>query len=104
MTATVRMFTPASASGAARKSHCPGSFRTNRVRSPEEDLGLGVLLDRDGLELLGRLDQRYAHDVGAAQRDHLAPVAVVHGVDRVQAEPGREDAVEGGRRTTALGV
>ena len=40
----------------------------------------------------------HAHDVGAAQGDHLAPVAVVHRVDGVQPEPGGQPR---GRRRSA---
>ena len=51
-----------------------------------------------------RLGQRHPDDVGAAQRHHLAPVALVDRVDRLQAEPGGEHPVERGRRATALDV
>src|SRR5690606_14396726 len=70
----------------------------------EEDLGLGVALQGYGLELLGALDQRHPHDLRAPQRHHLAPVALVHGIDRVQAEPGGEDPVVRGRGAAALDV
>src|SRR5688500_6916456 len=41
-----------------------------RVGSAEEDLGLGVLLGADELELPGALDERDPDDVRAAQRHH----------------------------------
>src|SRR5690606_15524096 len=71
------------------------------ARSAEEDLGLGVTLHRHRLELVDGLGQRHPDDVGTAQRDHLAERAVVDGVDRLQAEPGGEHAVERGRRAAA---
>ena len=51
-----------------------------------------------------RLEQRHAHDVGAAQRDHDAELLVGDRVDGLQAEPGGEHAVERGRRAAALDV
>src|SRR5919107_4549632 len=74
------------------------------VGSAEEDLGLGVLLRGDQLELTGALDERDPDDVGPAERDHLAEVALGHRGDRVEAESGGEPAVEPGRGAAALHV
>ena len=49
-------------------------------------------------------DERDALDVGATQGDHRAEVALVHRLDRVQAEPRGEPAVERRRRAAALDV
>src|SRR4029453_15184904 len=70
----------------------------------EEDLGLLVARERHGLELTGAVDQRHSHDVRATQLHHLAEVALVHRVDRVDAEPGGEHPIERGGRTAALDV
>src|SRR4051795_5055911 len=62
-----------------------GSVTATRVRpaprSAEEHLRLRVPVDRYELELSGRRGQRHPHDVGAAQGDHHAGLAGVHGVD-----------------------
>jgi hypothetical protein len=52
----------------------------------------------DQLEHRGRVAQRHPLDLGAAQRDHRAPVAVVDRVDGVQPEAGAS------QRSRAVGV
>src|SRR5205085_12222699 len=74
------------------------------ISAPEEDLGLGVPLQRYRLQLAGTLDQRYPDDLGTAQGHHPAEVALVHRVDRLQPEPGGEYPVERGRRAAAPDV
>ena len=66
-----------------------------------EHLGVGVALDRDGLEHVGALVDRDAHDVGALERHHLAEVALVHGRGGLEAEAGGEHAVGCRRRAAA---
>ncbi len=70
----------------------------------EEDRGLVVALLRHGLEAAERLLEAHVHDVGPAERDHAAPVAVAHAVDRGEAEAGGEHAVVGRRCAAALDV
>src|SRR3954452_19773550 len=60
----------------------------------EEDLGLAVERLRNRLQLRGRLREVDQLDVGAAQSGHLAPLALMRRVDRVQAESRCEDPVE----------
>src|SRR5437763_201527 len=72
--------------------------------SAEEHLGLGVALLRHPLGLAGRVGQRHAHDVGAAQRHHRPERAVADRADRVHAVPGGQHPVERGRRAAALDV
>src|SRR6202034_3316688 len=74
------------------------------IRLAEEDLGFGVALRRDQLELAGGLDDRDELDLGAAERHHRAERLLVHRLDRAEAEPGREHAVERGRGAAALDV
>ena len=57
---------------------------------------------RAGLGLGGRLVQRYGDYLVAAQRDHLAPLAVLDCLGCPQAVARREDAVEGGRGASTL--
>src|SRR5215210_1986458 len=71
---------------------------------PEERLDDLVEVLGDGLGLLGGLLERYCDDVVAAQGDHLAPFAVLHGLGGPQAVAGGEDAVEGRRGAAALKV
>src|SRR4051794_19191767 len=54
--------------------------RHRRLPSAEEDLGLGVHLRLHRLELGRRVGEGDPDDVGAAERDHLAPVVVLHRV------------------------
>src|SRR5262249_12313467 len=82
---------PETAAAPGQPGAAAGTSRT------EEHLGLGVPLQRYGLQFPGRLDQRYPHDVRRAQRDHLAEVALVYRVDRVQPEPRRQYPVERAR-------
>src|SRR5215207_1530251 len=70
----------------------------------EEDLGLAVERFGDRLQLRGGLGEIDELDVGAAQRGHLAPLPLLRRVDRVQAEPRREHAIERRRRTAPLNV
>src|SRR5260370_24085580 len=70
----------------------------------EEDFGFGVALGRDQLELAGGLGQGDTDDVGATQRHHHAERLVVHGLDRVHAEPGGQHTVERGRSAATLNV
>src|SRR5690242_12074696 len=84
-------------------SNAAGASRDIR-RLSEEDLGLAIEGLRDGLELGGRLREVDQLDVGAAQGGHLAPLALVCRVDRVQAEPGGQHTVEGRGGAAALDV
>src|SRR5918996_2127194 len=70
----------------------------------EEDLCLAIERLGDGLELGGRLGQLDQFDVRAAQGGHLPPLALVGGIDRMQAEARGEHAVEGSWRTAPLNV
>src|SRR5690606_8792597 len=81
-----------------------GSREKSYGNLAEEDFGFLVPLDRDSLELVGGFGQVNADDFGAAQGDHLAEVLVVDRGDGVQAQPGGQHPVEGGRRTAALHV
>src|SRR5262249_53230186 len=70
----------------------------------EEDFGFGVGLWRDELQFAGRLGQRHADDLGAAQRDHRAPRLVVDRADGMHAKARRQHPVIGGGRAAALDV
>src|SRR5918994_5659517 len=80
----------------------PAARGPNRRRSAEEHLGRLEQLRVQQLRLGERLRQRDADDLRAAQRDHLAVVALVHGVDRLDAEAGAEHAIVGERSAAAL--
>src|SRR4029077_6241152 len=81
-----------------------GTVSSGTIDSAEEDLGLGVLLGADQLELAGALDQGDADDVGAAEGDHGAEVLLGDRVDGVQPEAGGQPAVERRRGAAALDV
>src|SRR4051812_21652180 len=87
-----------------RASSSAASARRGISALAEEDLGLAVERLRNRLQLRGRFREVDQLDVGAAERGHLAPLTVVSGVDRVQAKPCGEDAVEGRRRASPLDV
>src|SRR5215207_1786004 len=72
--------------------------------SAEEDLGGLEQLRVEQLGLGQRLRERDADDLRAAQRDHLAVVALVRRVDRLDAEARAEHPVVGARRAAALHV
>src|SRR5205814_121860 len=63
-----------------------------------------VPLERHRFQLRRRLLQRAGDHLVAAQRRHLAEVACLDEVRRLQAEPRREDPVAGGGRAAALDV
>src|SRR5215204_974039 len=73
-------------------------------RSAEEDLGRLEQLRVQQLGLGERLGQGDADDLRAAQRDHLAVVALADRIDRLDAEARPEHAVVGQRGTAALHV
>src|SRR5262249_38097179 len=74
------------------------------VRLAKERLGNLVPRVRHELQLRRRLGERHRHDVVAAERGHLAPVALLHEVGRAEPEAQPEDAVAGGRCAAALDV
>src|SRR3954452_6364924 len=92
----------------SRPRHARGPRRIAKISwwsgLAEEDFYFFVALQRHGLELPGRGGQGHPDDLGALQRDHDAAVAVVHRVDRVQAEPRRQHPVECSRRPAPLHV
>src|SRR3954453_22668331 len=68
----------------------------------EEDLGLAVERLGDRLQLRRRLSEVDQLDVGAAQSGHLAPLALVRRVDRMEPETRGEHPVEGRRGAAPL--
>src|SRR5262249_39745917 len=72
--------------------------------SAEEDLRFGVALWRHQLQLADGVGDRNADDLCSAQRHHYPERAVGDRTNRMDAKPGREHPVEGGRRATALDV
>ena len=72
--------------------------------SAEERARDVVPLVGHGLQLRRRLAQRDGDDVVAAQRRHLAELACLDEVGRLEPEARREDAVVRGRRAAALHV
>src|SRR6476469_1135331 len=95
---------PAHSSSSTSMRGTVGDGRSGKLGLAEEDLGLLQARARHGLQLGGRLGELGPNDVGAAQRDHHAEVAVLHRVRRVQAEAGGEDAVVRGRGAATLDV
>ena len=81
----------------ARRGYRRTVGRRIDARSAEEDGGGVEEAPVDGLQLARRRLRAGPGHVGAAQRDHHAEVALVHGVDRLDPEAGRDHAVVRGR-------
>src|SRR5699024_11150120 len=70
----------------------------------EEYLGLLVAAGRHLFEAVQGGTEVRCDDLGAAQRGHMPPGPIMDQVQRIDAEPGGQDAVEAGRVPTALNV
>src|SRR4029450_5390322 len=75
------------------------------TRSSKEDLG-DVVVERevDTARSPDGHGERRPFDGAAAEHHHLAPCPVVHGISGGDAEPGRQHAIERGRRPSPLDV
>src|SRR5439155_2723463 len=65
------------------------ALTASRDSAEEDSSGIEEALI-DGLQLGDAVGEGDAHDIGAAQRDHHAEVALVRGVDRLNAEADRK--------------
>src|SRR3954470_5686912 len=81
-----------------------GPCRNTAGTLSEEHLGRLEQARVEELRLRERLVERHELDLRAPQRDHLAEVARVGGVDRGDAEARAQYAVIGERRSAALDV